>query len=151
MDRASSEPWLFSLTTQGRFVQRSTTLFEALRRVQGVDSLADRLFNVDAAAAVVWSQKVLTANLTYYRLRRELHDEFVLLLDPGAGKPVCPISHEAFLVIRYFLTARNDSLDDNKRLSFDKAIVALRADAQRALIPPQPAAGVAGLLGFGRA
>lgn len=45
------------------------------------------------------------------------------------------ISDETFLVIRYFLTARNDSLDDNKRLSFDKAILDVRHVADHALMP----------------
>lgn len=93
------------------------------------------------------------ANMSYFRLRRELFDEFAKMLAPPDGQARVNITSEAFIVIRYFLTARNDSLDDNKRLSFDKAIMQLRSDALAALAaaPPPPAGGVAGLLGFGRA
>lgn len=71
------------------------------------------------------------------------------MVHPAAGVASCAISEEAFIVIRYFLTSRNESLDDNKRLSFDKAILQLRADAIRVLanIPVPPPAGLLGLGG----
>lgn len=109
------------------------------------------MFSVDAAAVVDWSLKVMTGNMTYFRLRRELFEEFSRLLNPPPGRVTSRVSSESFIVIRYFLTARNESLDDNKRFSFDKAILQLREDALIALaaVPPPPG-GVAGLLGFGR-
>lgn len=110
--------------------------------------LAQNFFTADAAAAVVWCQKVLLSNLTYFRLRRELHEEFSRIVNPQHGVPFVSISQESFIVIRYFLTARNDVLDDNKRLSFDKAILALLNDAQRA-IPPPPPRGILAAVGLG--
>lgn len=114
-------------------------------------SFADTLYSADAAAVEVWSRKVLMSNMSYYRLRRELFEEFCRLLSPAEGVITCNIGDEDFLVIRYFLTARNDALDDNKRLSFDKAIVHVRQSANSVLrAPPAPAGGgVAGFLGFG--
>lgn len=88
--------------------------------------------------------------MSYFRLRRELFEEFSRMLAPPDGQARVNISSEAFIVIRYFLTARNDSLDDNKRLSFDKAIMQLRQDALAAIPAPAASGGVAGLLGFGR-
>lgn len=111
--------------------------------------LTDSLFSVDAAAAVGWSQKVLLANLTYFRVRRELFEEFVAMTSPVDGTTRFGLSHESFIVIRQFLTARNDAINDDKRLSFDKAILQLRADAQAAVArAPVRAAGLAGLLGM---
>lgn len=90
---------------------------------------------------------MLRSNLTYFRLRRDLFADFVAAMDPP--NPVNPVvlREEIFLVIRYFLTARNESLDDNKRLSFDKAIMELRAAAVAALRPAPPEAPAAGGLG----
>lgn len=111
--------------------------------------LADTIFVAEAAAVVSWTQKVLTANLSYFRLRRELFEEFQGLLNPTRNVAVVSMSDEAFLVIRYFLTARNEALDDNKRLSFDKAILQLRKDAKAALAAfVTPSVGIAGMLGF---
>lgn len=79
--------------------------------------------------------------------------DFIAAMDPANPAHPVVIREEALIVIRYFLTARNDALDDNKRLSFDKAIMELRAAAVGALRPAAGAAGaVAGvgrLLGFG--
>lgn len=78
---------------------------------------------------------MLSANLTYFRLRRELFDEFNRLLGAYEAGAHINIPEDVFIVIRYFLTSRNESIDDNKRLSFDKAIFQLRNSAVRALNP----------------
>lgn len=123
-----------------------------MRQQSFVYSLAqiDNLFYVDAAAAVGWTNRVLCSNMSYFRLRRELFEEFNRLLSAPDGRARCAISPEVFIVIRYFLTARNDVLDDNKRLSFDKAILQLRSDAYLVLHPVAAAPrGVVGFLGLG--
>lgn len=99
----------------------------------------DSLFTVDSQGLLDWTSKVLASNLTYFRLRRELHEEFVLLMHLQPTGPVMRIGEEPFIVIKYFLTARNDALDDNKRLSFDKAIFQLRNLAFASFNPPVPA------------
>lgn len=91
-------------------------------------------FAVDAVAAVAWCNKTLRSNLSYYRLRRELFEELAVLLDVAAGARTAHISNEVFLALRGMLIARNDDIDDNKRLSFDRAVLELRAAALAA--PP---------------
>lgn len=90
------------------------------------------LFAVAAVAVVAWCNKVLCSNLTYFRLRRVLFDEFVELLG-YEGESAVSFHHETLMVIRQFLTERNDALNDNKRLSFDKTVFELLAAAQKVL------------------
>lgn len=79
-----------------------------------------------------------------------MFEEFQKLFVIPDGRVSAVISNEEFLVIRYFLTVRNDSIDDNKRLSFDKAILELRTRANDAIAQAaRPARGVAGFLGLG--
>lgn len=79
-------------------------------------------------------------------MRRELHDEFTRICVPADGVVSAHIEQETFLVIRQFLTSRNDTINDDKRLSFDKAILQVRAAC--IAVAPRRAAGLAGLLGF---
>lgn len=78
-------------------------------------------FYIPPEGSIEWTNKVFRSNLSYFRIRRELFSDFVALLTVQEGTPVICISDETFLVIRQFLTARNETLDDNKRLSFDRA------------------------------
>lgn len=96
-------------------------------------------FVVAAAVAAEWADRCLRSNLTYYRLRRELFEMFVDGLTDNLALPTIRLTDEQFIVIRTFLTARNDALDDNKRLAFDKAVLEVRAMASRALQAPHPA------------
>jgi len=81
--------------------------------------------------------------MSYYRLRRSLFEEFCGFVGTErAGYVKLPT--EAFLVIRLFLTARNEHLDDNKRLSFDKAIMEL---SELAVAPGVVPAAGGGLFG----
>lgn len=74
-----------------------------------------------------WTAKVLASNLTYYRLRRELFEKFNnLVFDDHQMGSLVELSEEVYIVIRQFLTSRNDAINDDKRLSFDKAIFELR-------------------------
>lgn len=90
----------------------------------------------------MWCGRVLRQNLTYFRTRRELFGELVDIMDPLPGSRRVSVPSEVFIVLRQFLTTRNESLDDNKRLSFDKAIIEIRANCILALSSPQPSAGV---------
>lgn len=54
----------------------------------------------------------------------------------ASEKPVqvtVTIADEDYLVLRQFLTIRNDGITDDRRLSFDKTLVSLKAEAMRAL------------------
>lgn len=97
--------------------------------------LASNRMSFSATALVDWTQKVLLSNLSYYRLRRELLDEFVSFVGPPPGTITIVLDDEVLLVVRYFLSAKNDGLDDNKRLSFDKAILQVRQAALKAITP----------------
>lgn len=66
------------------------------------------------------------SNTNYYRTRRELFDQFTHEVMRVPPLPHVPVSQEAFVVVRSFLTARNDSLNDDKRLAFDKVVLDLR-------------------------
>jgi len=69
-----------------------------------------------------------TAQTTYYRVRRDLYQKFVDCLKRDA--PV-RFSAEDFYAIKGFLDCRNDKLDDNKRLAFDKTVVNIAVAASR--------------------
>lgn len=86
-----------------------------------------------------WTQKALCANLTYFRVRRQLFEDFLNILQPEG----VTIPNEVFIVVRHFLTARNEHLDDNKKLSFDKAVLDLRQ-----LATPPAMQRRAGMFGF---
>jgi hypothetical protein len=108
-----------------------------LREPCDVSSLAAQdvqtFFVVDAAAAVAWCDRTLRANLTYYRLRRELFAEFVALIDQLDIENRVALDEEIFISFKSFLTSRNDSLNDDKRLSFDRAVLQLRNAASGAI------------------
>lgn len=90
-------------------------------------------FTFDADRTFRWTTTVLKSNLSYYRVRRELFATFITLMDAAVIRAVI-IDEEEFIAIKQFLTLKNDALSDDKRLSFDKAIMALRSASQP--IPP---------------
>lgn len=103
------------------------------------------LFKLPVEAAREWALDAQITNLTYYRTRRELHDRFVILIREAAHQSAAEcvtICTEQMIVIRHFLTSRNENLDDNKRLAFDHAVIDLMASASREL----PRAGLARLI-----
>lgn len=108
-------------------------------------------FLIVAAAAVAWANRCLQLNLSYFRLRRELFEEFTAMLTVPDGEPVVNLTDEQFIVVRTFLTSRNDGLNDDKRLAFDKTIMEIRVSAMRAIarsVVPPPAPGIRGMLGL---
>jgi len=79
-------------------------------------------------------------------LRRELFEQFNdLVFDEDQSQPLVNVNEEVFIVVRQFLTSRNDAINDDKRLSFDKAIFELRracAKALKSTPPSTPSEGV---------
>lgn len=65
----------------------------------------------------------MTANLVYYRVRREIFDllSHALVSEaPRAGE--VRIRYEQFMAIRTYLQARNDAITNDSRLAFDKVL-----------------------------
>jgi len=83
-------------------------------------------FNIDAYCLRDWALRALRTNVTYYRLRRELFTALMSVLD----EPVvvgCEVEEEDFMTLRQFLSSKNDGMTDDKRLSFDKSLTAVRS------------------------
>lgn len=59
-----------------------------------------------------------------------------MLYDVAVARPVI-IDEETFIVVRQFLMSRNDALNDDKRLAFDKNLFLLRSRAAAALREPR--------------
>lgn len=81
----------------------------------------------------------LTVNVSYYRVRRDLFSKFANAMGPSPGEATVEVDEETFVAVRTFLTTRNDGLNDNKRLSFDKALLDLRRLVRRATAESTPA------------
>jgi len=106
------------------------------------------LFKIKRTDAARWAEEAQLANLTYFRIRRELFTTFTQLLGDAVRAPAADtitISYDTFIVIKYYLTSRNDFLDDNKRLAFDRLLGELGAAAGPV---PRGPGGVMGALGF---
>lgn len=83
-------------------------------------------FDVDPTDLATWCVNCIIANVTYFRTRRDLFDQLInLCLARRVGARVM-IPEELFTAIKGFLTSRNDSINDDKRLAFDKAVIELR-------------------------
>lgn len=95
---------------------------------------------LDAQRTADWVKTVLRSNLTYFRVRREMFTAFVGVMDATVVRRVS-IDDELFIALKQFLTMRNDSMTDDKRLSFDKAVMELRSAAAAALAVPEAAVG----------
>lgn len=89
-------------------------------------------FNIDAYCLRDWALRALRTNVTYYRLRRELFAALMSVLDEPINVG-CEVEEEDFMVLRQFLSSKNDSLSDDKRLAFDKSLTALRSAALTAI------------------
>lgn len=74
----------------------------------------------------------MTANTSYFRVRREIFAELTAAMDDHASVRIA-LDGEIFLGIRQFLVVRNDDVSDDKRLSFDKAVLQARVAAQTVL------------------
>lgn len=74
----------------------------------------------------------MTANTSYFRVRREIFAELTAAMDDHAPVSVA-LDEEIYLGIRQFLVVRNDAVSDDKRLSFDKAVLQARVVAQTVL------------------
>lgn len=94
----------------------------------------------DAHDALAWTTEALKSNSSYFRLRRELFTKLVQIMDQGLIR--CDLDDDAYIALRQFLTNRNDAITDDKRLSFDKAVLQLR-DAARAAIKGSAASSTA--------
>lgn len=83
-------------------------------------------FDVDPTDLATWCINCIIANVTYFRTRRELFDQLInLCMAQRVGSRVM-IPEELFTAIKGFLTSRNESINDDKRLAFDKAVIELR-------------------------
>lgn len=84
---------------------------------------------MDPTDLLTWCSNCLMANLSYYRLRRELFEQFITLCCRSRPGSRVDIVDEIFISIKSFLTSRNESLNDDKKLSFDTAVLELRKQA----------------------
>jgi len=83
-------------------------------------------FDVDPTDLATWCTNCIISNVVYFRTRRDLFDQLIhLCLAQRRGARVM-IPEELFTAIKGFLTSRNDSINDDKRLAFDKAVIELR-------------------------
>jgi len=75
-----------------------------------------------------------------------MFNDFVDLMDPRPGRPAINVTDDIVIVVRSFLTSKNEGLNDDKRLAFEKAVVQLRGDSAAILRsePPSSAASVSG-------
>lgn len=83
-------------------------------------------FTADRERLISWIGSALTANLTYYRTRREFFHTFVLALEHTVHLRVV-VCEEDFITVRQFLTSRNDAVTADARLAFDRTLFKLRA------------------------
>lgn len=81
-----------------------------------------------------WCNNVLITNLTYFRSRRQLFDALISLMQQTPVQPTVRISEEQFVVLKSALTARNEGMNDDKRLALDKAILELKSMCSSATI-----------------
>lgn len=90
-----------------------------------------------------WCERSALASTTYFKLRRELWEELVQLLQPGTPPgPSVTLSFDQFITIKGFLLSRNQDLSDDKRLAFDKALAELDQRCSTVLASP-PTSGTA--------
>lgn len=97
------------------------------------------LHKVVKALFLRWVEDVQTANITYFRVRRQAYEDFVAIIgDSRSANPVecAVVSAESFFVIKQVLTSRKEAVDNNARLAFDRVLVELdRACRQRVATP----------------
>jgi hypothetical protein len=72
------------------------------------------------------------SNTAYYRVRRDLFEAWCQVIENGRDSATAiTVSFETFSSVKGFLLARNEQLDDNKRLSFECSLL----DLSRAAVP----------------
>lgn len=72
-----------------------------------------------------WVEECQLANITYFRIRRELYASLLRRLEESKDAPVeecTSISPDDFFTIKQVLTSRNDNLSNDARLAFDRLI-----------------------------
>lgn len=70
------------------------------------------------------------SNISYFRVRRDLFEAFCSLVEGGRDSDdSIVIGFETFQAVKSFLISRNEQLDDNKRLSFERALYDLSRHA----------------------
>lgn len=71
-----------------------------------------------------WIRTATLANTTYFRVRRDLWNGFLgcLALDADDPAAVSFIESESYIVLKLFLTSRNDGMSDNNRLAFERTL-----------------------------
>lgn len=84
-----------------------------------------QLFQLQSDGLAKWCRRALLENTTYFRSRRVLYDEFLTLIDPPPGQRCTSIDQESFIVVKQFLTTRNEAITNDLRLAFDKTVIAL--------------------------
>jgi len=80
-------------------------------------------FPFERAGLRDWCNDALSANHTYYRVRREYFDRFTSLRDPPDEVEAVRIPSQIFITIRSFLCTRSPEISDDKRLAFDTAVM----------------------------
>lgn len=77
-------------------------------------------FNRDRLAA--FANRALSANVTYFAVRRELLDLFTSALDQNGD---INLASREFITIKTFLTSRDSRPSDNARLAYEVAIMSI--------------------------
>jgi len=86
-------------------------------------------FDVNKHSLQLWVNTAQMANTTYFRVRRTLYNKLVKLIANEEDHDFT-IDGETFNTLKGFLTARNESLNDNRTLAFVKALDELNEDLQ---------------------
>lgn len=88
------------------------------------------LYNARAQWLDGWCSRAQLANVTYFRVRRELYRELTDELSSDAVDRVVRFTDEEFFTIKQFLTSRNEVLPQEARFAFDKTVIELAHKAR---------------------
>lgn len=75
-----------------------------------------------------WVTEAQIANLSYFRVRREVYQSFLQALDASkdaAEEDCTTLSADDFFTIKQVLTVRNEGLGNDARLAFDRLLTEL--------------------------
>lgn len=75
----------------------------------------------------LWTMHVSASDLSYHKIRKELWKQFIALItsQPVAAGESVEISSTDFVVVKQFLTAKNDKVTDDVSLSFTETLESL--------------------------